>query len=138
MCLSALKLYIHYQPFHSSPPYSQPLATTDLLSVPTHLPILDILFFKVYLFLSNLYTQCGAQIHNLKIKSLMLSWLSQSGAPILDSLYMEFYLCSLCVWFLSIMFSKSIYVIACISTCFLLPNNIPLHVILHFIYPFIS
>ena len=37
-------------------------------------------FFKKILFLSNLYTQCGAQTHNPKIKSRMLHWLSQPGA----------------------------------------------------------
>ena len=33
------------------------------------------------LFVSDLYTQHGAQIHNPKIKSRMLYWLSQPGPP---------------------------------------------------------
>lgn len=36
-------------------------------------------FLKI---LSNFYTQCRAWTHNLKIKSHMLHWLSQSGAPV--------------------------------------------------------
>ena len=38
-------------------------------------------FFLKILFLSNLYTQHGARTHNLEIKSHMLYWLSQPGAP---------------------------------------------------------
>ena len=38
-------------------------------------------FFKI-LFLSNLYTQNGAQIHNPKIKSSKLHWPSQPRALI--------------------------------------------------------
>ena len=43
-----------------------------------------ILFYFIYLgfiYLINLYTPCGAQTHNPEIKSPMLFWLSQSGAP---------------------------------------------------------
>lgn len=41
------------------------------------------LFFKVYLFiLSNLYTRCGAQIHDSQIKSPMLFGLSQPDTPL--------------------------------------------------------
>ena len=40
-----------------------------------------LLFFKI-LFLSNLYTQHGAQTYNPEIKSRMLDQLSQSGTPI--------------------------------------------------------
>ena len=36
--------------------------------------------FKI-LFLSNLYTQRGALTHNPEIKSCVLHWLSQPGAP---------------------------------------------------------
>ena len=38
-------------------------------------------FFPRDLFLSNLYTQQGAQTHNPEIKSRMLHRLSQPGAP---------------------------------------------------------
>jgi len=37
-------------------------------------------FFKI-LFLSNLYTQCGAWTHNPESKNRMLYWLSQPVAP---------------------------------------------------------
>ena len=37
-------------------------------------------FFKI-LFLSNLYTQCGAWTHNSETKSHMFYQLSQRGAP---------------------------------------------------------
>ena len=39
------------------------------------------LFFKILFFLHNLYTQCGAQPHNPRIKCHMFHRLSQSGAP---------------------------------------------------------
>jgi len=40
-------------------------------------------FFFLFLFLKSiLYTQCGAQTYNPKIKSCMLYGLSQPGAPL--------------------------------------------------------
>ena len=39
------------------------------------------LFFFKFIYLSNLYTQHGAQTHNLEIKSCMLFQLTQPGAP---------------------------------------------------------
>ena len=43
--------------------------------------------FKILFFSSNLYTQCGAQTYNLKIKSHMLYQMSQPGAPIIAYFY---------------------------------------------------
>ena len=40
-------------------------------------------FLKIFLFVSNLYTQCGAWTHNPKTKSPTLHRLSQPGAPTL-------------------------------------------------------
>ena len=40
------------------------------------------MYVCIYLFLSNLYTQHGSQIHDPKIKSYMFFWLNQPGASI--------------------------------------------------------
>ena len=42
-----------------------------------------VLFVLKILFLNKLYTQCGAQTQNPKIKDCKLHWLSQPGAPVL-------------------------------------------------------
>ena len=38
-------------------------------------------FFLSFIYLSNIYTQCGTQIQDSEIKSCMLFWLSKQGAP---------------------------------------------------------
>ena len=45
--------------------------------------------FKKNLFLSHLYTQCGAWSHNPEIKSRMLHQLSQPGAPLFPQIFLS-------------------------------------------------
>ena len=40
-----------------------------------------LLFLSLFIYLSNLYTKCGAQTHNPEIKSHMFFQLSQPEAP---------------------------------------------------------
>ena len=54
-----------------------------LLKHLTHFYLALYLMEFIYLFLTNLYIQCGAQTHDPKTKSLMLLQLSQSETPIL-------------------------------------------------------
>ena len=41
----------------------------------------NLIYFLEIVFLSNLYTKHGTQTHDPEIKSHMLYWMSQSGAP---------------------------------------------------------
>lgn len=54
----------------------------------THLPDrtiqVSLFFLSVFIYLSNFYTQHGTYTHYLKIKSHMLFWQSQPGAPNLE------------------------------------------------------
>lgn len=40
-----------------------------------------LVFFLVFIYLSNFYTQRGAETHEPEIKSYILYWLTQPGVP---------------------------------------------------------
>lgn len=44
-----------------------------------------IIFLSLFLYFSNLYTQCGDRTHHPEIKSCILLWLSQPGTLLKDS-----------------------------------------------------
>ena len=67
-------------------------AQLEFLMLPEIL-LAEIFFFLKILFSGNLYTQRGAQTHNLEIKSRRLHRRSQPGAPMAENLLLLFSTC---------------------------------------------
>lgn len=74
-------------------------------------------FFEVFIHLSSLHTQCGARTLNPEIKSFMLLWLCQPGAPSLEIFNVELMWQSHAVRFRTSWNPLNICVKSCVRGC---------------------